>query len=141
MTTTIDETYRSDWRKVCNALHTSPDSSIGIVLAKIERLQEMAHINPAVELGKRGRAVNSEAQQQASRANGARPVKPGSRQRGRPRKETNMAQHFADDQEVHVVTDTVDCIAKYCGESHDGHVVKLPSGAFLTVDDDEIEEA
>jgi len=36
-------------------------------------------------MGKKGRAVNSEAQQKAARENGKRPVKPGSRPRGRPK--------------------------------------------------------
>ncbi len=38
------------------------------------------------EAGRKGRSVNSPAQAAASRANGAQPVKPRSRQRGRPNK-------------------------------------------------------
>jgi hypothetical protein len=38
------------------------------------------------ELAAMMRSVNSEAQKQAARANGKRPVKEGSRSRGRPRK-------------------------------------------------------
>lgn len=41
--------------------------------------------NPAAILGRKGRAVNSPAQQAASRAAGKAPVKPGSAPRGRPK--------------------------------------------------------
>lgn len=39
--------YSNDWRAVCNALNTSPDSSIEIILKKINALQSMAHQNSA----------------------------------------------------------------------------------------------
>ncbi len=62
------------------------------------------------EAGRKGRRVNSEAQAAASRANGAQPVKPGSRQRGRPRKNQEgkkMADRTQNKMEIKFAADWV----------------------------------